>query len=308
MKKSLSTLSLLFVVLLLGGGSASALNLPSGEIGCDNSSGQNCYMIYLSPGGSTYKKYIGSPSVRAYYNPVTANSFDPQPAFNEANFTGMDLSSYTTYNWNLGLPSGTIVGDKSNGKIYILEPIASDADEGNGAGAFSYSNVFPLYVPALNTSTLSNLVTASRITWLPSVANVLGNTVDGNVLPAGTIVKQTGTNDFYRLTGYVSTDGSHNTKKQYIATPELLNLWLMRNHFYITADVSGYSSVGSAGMPPSLLVRTIADPTIYFTDDNGHKQQIQSAADFGTLGFSTQGVRYVQQSTLDSTPSQVWTP
>jgi hypothetical protein len=308
MKKFLGKFSLIFAGLLLFAGSASAINLPSGEIGCDNSGGTHCYMIYLPPGGSTYKKYIGSPSVRTYYNPLTATSLDPQPAFNEANFTGIDLSSYPTYNWNLGLPSGVIVGDKSNGKLYIMEPIAADGDPGSGVGNFSYSNAFPLYVPALNTATLANLVTPSRITWLPSVANVLGDTTDGNSLPAGTIVKQAGTNDFYRLMGFVATDGRKNASKQYIPTSELLSLWLMKNHFYVTADVSGYSSSGSVGMPPSLLVRTASNPTVYFTDDNGHKQQIRSAADFSSLGFSTQGVRYVQQSTLDSTPSQVWTP
>lgn len=306
-------LAILAIILLAitNSPSAQAINFPSGEIICgpNNSQQTECNMVYRPPGGSQGKRYIGSTEVRRYYNPINPTAFDPNPVVNEASTDYSNLGPYPTYNWNLGLPCGSVVGDIRNKNQYIIEPQARDGDAGSGAGNFSYSNAFAFHIQGITTPVLEQVAKPEHITWLPAVDNVLGNApTDGRTLPACTLVHQTGTNDFYRLTGWMATDGRHESKKAYIGNNELLNLWLARTHFWVDADLSSYASATPVSLPPGLLVRTVDNPTIYFTDDNGYKQQIQSIEDFTALGFKTSGVRYVSQATLDSTPTAVLTP
>jgi hypothetical protein len=292
-----SLAAILLALAPLGSTSATTYGYLPGQIVCTTDT-HACYMIYLASNHTTYKKYIGQPDVLAYYNPAGKAS-------SIANVASSTLAAYPTYNYTLGLPTGTIVGDKHNGKLYAMQPVSPDGDSGNGPGNFSYSNTFPAYIPTI-TDTWKSIVTKDHIKWVSAVDNVLGNTIDGDKLPSGTIVKQTGLSSFFRITGDLETGGMNHPGKSYIGTPELLDMWLERTGFYIEADVSGYGfNDQRLGIPPGIFARTTNEPYVVFAGDDGYQRSLTCIEDFVALGASSNNIRFVEQTIMYTAPTYV---
>ena len=288
-----------------------------------------CYMIYFDPASNPYdpnttmyKKYIGQPATLGAYLKIGPESFPAYPYGAGVLHSGY----YPTYALGLNAPCGTIVGDKSTGEIYISQPYDEYGDQGDDPTTFAYSDTYLFKVPAINTDSLRAYIKPERIIWVPKVVSEVPNLVnDGFSLPSCTIVKQSGTNSFYRLTGYVDEGGRHNVRKQYITNTDTLNMWLAWTNYYIDADISFYPSTRNAPLPPGLLVGARDSSTIYFTDDLGNKVLIPSMDRIAYLGYGLASYHYdlttgqysstktywfnsnlvlkVNQGALDNTPS-----
>lgn len=299
----------LITILFLGNGVEAGqqrTNFLPGQIICTtDTAAENCYMIYRPTHADSVKKYIGHPEVRFTYNPLVNN-----PVRAEARAKQSQMDAYPTFNWNLGMPCGSLVGDLRDGKIYVMEPIDSTGDPMRAQfGLGVYSNVFPHYVPSLSTPTLQQIVQPDRIRWVSAVDNVLGVTTDGRSLPPCTIVHRAGTPDYYMTTGHMELDGLKEPGRIYIGTPEILDFWIERIGFYVevTSGLNLYPiGWGGIGPPPGMLFRTIEDPTVYFSGDDGYLWRINSKEDAQLLGFVTADgfwnadVHYVSQSLIDS--------
>ena len=261
------------------------------------------YYVYYSP-GTNYSdprlKYIGDPAVLGYYTSRGRKAYA---------ITNAERVTYTLHDHGLGIPCGQPVRTPDK-KIYYMEPLQWPPGAQDQADpVFSYGENFGYYEQLLNLSPSYNaLDAASRIIQKYGFTSITGLPI-GSGLSAGTpiincmIVNQSGTPDYYRVFRHRTPEGIEVERKMKINTPEMLSLWSNYNKNAIIMDITSLPNVGSVKMPPSLLARTITDPNVYFTDDEGYKVIIPTIESFKALGFNISDVTFVSQSTIDSTPT-----
>lgn len=284
-------------------GAALATTYPGGEIVRNGATGAY-FLIYHAPGtnyGSQSKRYIGSSDVLNFY--LRQRSIKHVPTVTPA-----DLASTPDFNHGLTLPCGEWARDRASGRMYVMQP--GDLNGDQSTPPFAYSSNFVQFVQGVppNNPYLSEIVRTVSPTAINEPA---GASFDNRYhdIPQCTIVKQAGSQDYYRVVGVTAFDPGapnnerHSFAKSKIDTPELLSQWLHYNTFAMTADLTSLPSVTAAGMIPGLLVRSTTDPTVYFTDDEGAKVPIPTLATFYGLGFNTADVQFVGQSALDHTPT-----
>ncbi len=282
-----------------GGGT---LKKPSGMIVKDENN--SYYYTYYLPGTGYSEqrlKYIGQSQVLDYYLKRGRKVYP---------ITNAERSFYTIHNHGLGMPCGQPVRD-NNQKIYFMEPLGWPPGAQDQADpVFSYSENFGKEVQYVNWS-YPGATGAHHQDILKTVGytQIQGVPIGGGLIypfgvPNCVIVKQSGTGDYYRVVRHQQPDGTEIERKMKIATPEMLNLWANFNNYTYQTDITSLPNAGNVKMPPGLLVRTVADPTIYFTDDEGQKVLIPTLSRFTELGFSVNDVTFVSQSTIDSTPTK----
>ncbi len=288
-------------------GSAGALVRPSGMIVQD--SGGAYYYTYYTPGTSYSDprlKYIGHGEVLSYYQNRNRKAYT---------ITDTEKSGYTVHNHNLTFPCGEAARDQY-GKIAFFEPLGwPPGAQDQGDPVFSYAENFPQYVGFVNWdhsgSTGSHHQDILKESGYNQISTVDGlpEGVTGGIYPGGVpncvIVKQTNSPDYYRVFRHQTPTAVEVERKVKIQTPEILDLWTNFNSYTYETDITSLPSVGSAKMPPGLLVRTIANSNVYFTDDEGYKVLIPTQAKFDELGFNPGDVTIVEQSTLNTTPTKI---
>lgn len=274
---------------------AAAKTRPSGMIVYDDYG--KYYSVYYVPGSNyttPHLRYIGQPEVLNYYLSLGQKAYY---------LSAEETSQYTIYNHGLGLPCGEALRDK-DGKIMFMEPLTG-FDQTNSA--YSYSENFAYYVPYFTPSSEGGheqrIVERYGYTQLASMVLPI-NTVQPSGVPNCAIIKQPGTQDYYRVSRRIADGSLYVQQKQKIGSAEVLNLWTNFNSYTYETDITSLPNVGYTSLPPGKLVRTTLNPSVYFTDDEGFKVYIPSIWDFDRLGFSANDVTYVSQSTLDAAPTR----
>lgn len=313
LKRNFSVASTILTGLLLAlplpmiGGRAGAASLetrPSGMIVRDDNG--SYYYTYYSP-GTDYSdprlKYIGQAEVLNYYLQRGRKAYS---------ITQTEKAKYTIHNHNLNLPCGEAVRDK-DGKIAFLEPLGWPPGQQDQADpVFSYSENFAYYVPYVNWnypvpsgSHHQDILKQSGYNQLPAISSITQDSIYPFGVPNCVIVKQTGTPDYYRVFRHRQPDAVEVERKMRITTPEVLRLWTNFNSYTYETDITSLPNVGDATLPPGLLVRTVANPMVYFIDDEGYKVEVPTMAKFTELGFSVSDVKFVTQATLDLADTRV---
>lgn len=310
LKRKVSLLIVLVFSFLLAGATANAapVNYLSGQIQCRDGS---CYMVHRRD-GQIFQRKFGTMEYLQEWQRITGQRGGQ---YNNETF-------YPTWGLVVDLPCGQIAQDNSNNRLFMVENVNDPASPFD-PDKFNYSDAREMWIPNLNDPTLRYIVTRpgaikhySRISASAQQdayggPHGGGPQISSESLPTCLIVNQTGTNEFYRITGYYpwNSVGVRVSKKSYIGNNELLNLWLTRNGSFISADLTALPSDPPAVIPPAMLVRSVSDPQVYFIDDHGEKWAIASKADFDKLGFTVNDVNYLSDSTLMSMPTAgTWTP
>jgi hypothetical protein len=276
---------------------------PSGMIVKDENGAY--FYVYYTPGtgyADPRLKYIGQPQVLDYYLKRGRKAYP---------ITNAERATYTIHNHNLSLPCGEAARD-NNGTIGFFGPLEWPPGAQDQADPiFSYAENFPEYVGYLAPKDVPGLPHYEHILledgW-NNIAAVDGLAVsEAGINPLGipncVIVKQSGTGDYYRVFRHMTQDGVEVERKMHIPTVEMLGLWRNFNSYVYETDITSLPDVGNVRMPPGLLVRSTANATVYFTDDEGRKVLIPTQAIFDSLGFSAGDVTFVSQGALDSTPT-----
>ncbi len=284
--------------------SAAGLVRPSGMIVRDED-GKYYYVYYLP--GTNYSdprlKYIGQAEVLDYYMSRGRRAY---------NITNAEKAGYTVHNHVLNVPCGEAVRD-NEGRIAFLEPLGWPPGAQDQADSiFSFAENFAYYVPYVNwdypartNSHHQNILKEYGYNQLPAISSLIEPSIYPFGIPNCAIVKQTGTNDYYRVFRHQQPDATEIERKMKIPTPEMLNLWKNFNSYaYIDVDITSLPNVSNVKMPPGLLVRTVDTSNVYFTDDEGNKVLIPTLDKFVELGFALSDVTYVQQSTLDASSTK----
>lgn len=271
---------------------------PSGMIVRDDNG--SYYYTYYSP-GTDYSdprlRYIGQTEVLNYYLERGRKAYS---------ISQTEKAQYTIHNHNLTLPCGEAVRD-ADGRIAFLEPLGWPPGQQDQADpVFSYSENFAYYVPYVNWDYPNpsgghhqDILKESGYNQLPAISSLIQDSIYPFGVPNCVIVKQSGTPDYYRVFRHRHPDAIEIERKMRITTPEVLRLWTNFNSYTYETDITSLPNVGDATLPPGLLVRTVANPMVYFTDDEGYKVEIPTMAKFTELGFSVNDVKFVTQATLD---------
>lgn len=286
---------------------AISLVRPSGMI-LKDSSGRYYYTYY--PPGSNYTgprlKYIGHGEVLSYYL---------NRGRSVQNISDSEKISYTIHNHNLSFPCGETARD-NDGRIAFYEPLGwPPGAQDQGDTTFSYTENFPRYVSWVNWSYTyrtgthyQDILRENAYNQISIIDGLPENGIESGIWPYGipncVIVKQINSNDFYRVFRHRTQIGLNIERKAKIQTPEMLDLWLNYNSYFYEADITALPNIGSAKMPPGLLVRTLDNTNVYFTDDEGQKVYIPNITKFTELGFKPNSIKFVLQSTLNTTPTK----